>query len=133
MPIVTLSDDFYQFDRKSHTLSGRRAATLSAGRPMRVVVSRVDLERREMDFRPVARKDRPPLPATASSPSTNARRRAPPRSPADEGRANAAGKDIKAGVRGCPFEFPSPLAGEGRVRGEECDGWHVPEWSEGRG
>ena len=60
VPIITLTDDFYQFDRKSHTLSGRREGNVyRLGDLMRVVVSRVDLERREMDFRPVGHQTRP--------------------------------------------------------------------------
>jgi ribonuclease R len=60
VPIVTLTDDFYQFDRRSRTLSGRRAGNVyRLGDLMRVVVSRVDLERREMDFRPLGHETRP--------------------------------------------------------------------------
>ena len=48
----TLADDFYTFDRAGHCLTGRRAGkTYRLGDLLRVVVVRVDLERRELDFR----------------------------------------------------------------------------------
>jgi ribonuclease R len=62
-----LSDDFYAFDRATHTLAGRRRGNrYRLGDPLQVVVARVDLERRELDFRLVARKERPPTPFAAS-------------------------------------------------------------------
>jgi ribonuclease R len=52
-----LSDDYYRFDRASHTLTGRRAGKrYRLGDLLRVAVARVDLERRELDFRLVERK-----------------------------------------------------------------------------
>jgi ribonuclease R len=52
-----LADDYYDFDRASHTLSGRRSGnTFRLGDPLRVAVARVDLDRRELDFRLVDRK-----------------------------------------------------------------------------
>ena len=45
VPIVTLADDFYQFDRRSHTLSGRREGNIfRLGDLMRVAVARVDID-----------------------------------------------------------------------------------------
>ena len=52
-----LSDDYYDFDRAAHTLSGRRSGkSYRLGDLLRVAVARVDLERRELDFRLVQRK-----------------------------------------------------------------------------
>ena len=63
--VETLRDDFYQFDRAAHTLSGRRAGnTYRLGDLLRVAVARVDLERRELDFRVVEREKKKP-PAAA--------------------------------------------------------------------
>jgi ribonuclease R len=60
VPIGSLNDDFYQFDRKTHTLSGRRQGNVyRLGDLMRVVVVRVDLERRTLDFRPLGHEPRP--------------------------------------------------------------------------
>lgn len=63
--VDSLADDHYQFDRTSHTLSGHRLGnTFRLGDPIRVVVARVDLDRRELDFRLVGRK----RPATPEAP-----------------------------------------------------------------
>ncbi len=52
-----LSDDYYSFDRAAHTLAGRRSGkSYRLGDLLRVAVARVDLERRELDFRLVERK-----------------------------------------------------------------------------
>ncbi len=57
--VETLRDDFYRFDRASHTLSGHRAGnSYRLGDLLRVAVARVDLERRELDFRVVEREKR---------------------------------------------------------------------------
>jgi len=66
--ISSLEDDNYVFDRTTHTLAGRRRGNVyRLGDLVRVVVSRVDLDRRELDFRLVKRKERP---AAARKPGT---------------------------------------------------------------
>ncbi len=55
--VETLSNDYYRFDRATHTLAGHRAGnSYRLGDLLRVAVARVDLERRELDFRVVERK-----------------------------------------------------------------------------
>jgi ribonuclease R len=55
--VESLRDDTYHFDRASHTLSGHRACnSYRLGDLLRVAVARVDLERRELDFRVVERE-----------------------------------------------------------------------------
>jgi len=50
--VDSLVDDFYRYDRASHTLSGNRSGnTFRLGDRVRVVISRVDLDRRELDMR----------------------------------------------------------------------------------
>jgi ribonuclease R len=50
--LSSLSDDFYRFDRRSHTLSGHREGnSFRLGDKVRVAVVRVDVDRRELDFR----------------------------------------------------------------------------------
>jgi len=50
--ISALQDDYYHFDRTTHTLSGYRSGnTFRLGDAVRVAVARVDLEQRELDFR----------------------------------------------------------------------------------
>jgi len=54
--ISSLQDDYYRFDRASHTLAGHRTGnSYRLGHPVRVVVARVDVDRRELDFRIVGR------------------------------------------------------------------------------
>jgi ribonuclease R len=55
--VETLRDDHYYFDRASHTLAGHRAGnSYRLGDLLRVAVARVDLERREIDFRVVEKE-----------------------------------------------------------------------------
>jgi ribonuclease R len=57
--ITSLEDDFYGYDRGAHTLTGRRAGNIyRLGDLIRVTVYRVDLERRELDFRLVRKLKR---------------------------------------------------------------------------
>jgi ribonuclease R len=52
VPLDTLPDDTYRYDRASHTLSGRRAGqSYRLGDRVRVAVDRVDLDRRVLNFR----------------------------------------------------------------------------------
>ena len=54
-----LADDYYSFDRTTHTLTGRRSGNrYRLGDLLRVAVARVDMERRELDFRLVQREGR---------------------------------------------------------------------------
>jgi ribonuclease R len=55
VPLDTLPDDTYRYDRASHTLSGRRPGrSFRLGDKVRVAVARVDIDRRSLDFRLVA-------------------------------------------------------------------------------
>jgi ribonuclease R len=55
--VETLRDDYYRFDRATHTLAGHREGnSYRLGDLLRVAVVRVDLERREIDFRVVERE-----------------------------------------------------------------------------
>jgi ribonuclease R len=54
----SLADDYYTFDRPTHSLTGRRFGNrYRLGDRLRVVVSRVDPLRRELDFRLVGREE----------------------------------------------------------------------------
>ncbi len=62
--ISSLTEDQYRFDRSSHTLSGHRSGNAyRLGDVVRVSVFRVDVDRRELDFRLVARHRRAAAPA----------------------------------------------------------------------
>ncbi len=55
--ISTLDDDFYRFDRKTHSLVGyREGNAYRLGDRVRVKVARVDLDRRQLDFRIVGHR-----------------------------------------------------------------------------
>ncbi len=50
--IQSMQDDFYNYERKSHSLTGRRAGnSFRLGDQVRVEIARVDVDRRELDFR----------------------------------------------------------------------------------
>jgi ribonuclease R len=54
--ITALADDYYHYDRRTHTLEGRRAGhRFRLGDRLRVEVAHVDVDRRELDFRLVQR------------------------------------------------------------------------------
>ena len=53
--VDSLADDYYQFDRTTHTLSGFRSGnSYRLGDLLRVAVARVDIDRRQLDFRVVS-------------------------------------------------------------------------------
>jgi ribonuclease R len=65
--LSSLADDHYRFDRTTHALAGSRSGnTYRLGDLLRVAVLRVDLDRRELDFRLVRRGKRPQSPTKAS-------------------------------------------------------------------
>ncbi len=76
--VSALADDYYRYDRASHTLAGHRAGNVfRLGDAIRVAVARVDVDRRELDFRLVKRVERPgrqgPDPRRGPSPAKTAR------------------------------------------------------------
>jgi ribonuclease R len=55
--VSTLNDDYYDYDERSHSLIGRRTRRrYRLGDKVKVQVVRVDLQRRQLDFRASARK-----------------------------------------------------------------------------
>ena len=57
--VDSLVDDDYRFDRTTHSLTGYRSGNaFRLGDVVRVAVARVDLDRRELDFRVVAHRER---------------------------------------------------------------------------
>ncbi|MDT8440289.1 MAG: ribonuclease R [Desulfuromonadales bacterium] len=60
--ISSLDDDFYQFEEERHRLVGmNRRRTFEIGQAVEVTVDKVDLERREIDFRLVAPEPHEPV------------------------------------------------------------------------
>ena len=74
VPLASLPDDTYRYDRASHSLSGRRLGqSYRLGDRVHVAVDRVDLDRRELNFRLVdghARRGKRPA-KTLSPPAKN--------------------------------------------------------------
>ena len=55
--VDSLAEDHYRFDRANHTLAGEHAGnSYRLGDLVKVAVARVDMERRELDFRLVEKK-----------------------------------------------------------------------------
>ncbi len=76
--VSSLLDDYYQLDRVAHTLAGRRAGNaFRLGDPLRVAVVRVDVDRRELDFRVVVREKRPTVSTAYQTPATRKATRLP--------------------------------------------------------
>jgi ribonuclease R len=73
--VETLSDDYYRFDRATHSLTGHREGNrFRLGDLLRVAVARVDLKRRELDFRVVERKKSKTAPSTKDTKGTKKER-----------------------------------------------------------
>ena len=84
----SLADDYYRYDRAAHALVGLRSgASFRLGDRVRVAVARVDLDRRELDFRLIGR--------AAADAEEDGRRTAPARGP----RRRAGRSDRAAGSR----------------------------------
>ncbi len=55
--VSSLQDDFYRYDKRSHLLTGHRAGNaFRLGDVVEVQIARVDVDRRELDFRLVGRE-----------------------------------------------------------------------------
>lgn len=75
--VSSLNDDYYHFDRTTHSLSGHRAGNaFRLGDMVRVAVAHVDVERRSLDFRLVSRGKAAPRPKAADPSTKQAKPRA---------------------------------------------------------
>ena len=71
--VSTLTDDYYYYEEATHSLTGRRSGQrYRLGDKVRVVVVRVDLQRRQLDFRIAGR---PRQERTPEEPPRKKRRR----------------------------------------------------------
>ena len=67
IPMRDLDDDYYEFDEKNYRLVGHRTRRqYCLGDPLRIVIARVDMERRQIDF---ALEERALSHTTATSPT----------------------------------------------------------------
>jgi ribonuclease R len=101
--VTTLTDDYYDYDATTHTLAGKKAGNqYRLGDLVRVEIARVDIDRRELDFRMVGlvkHAARPKLPgkrrgaaATSASKGKSARGKASAVAEPSYGRRGAKGK-----------------------------------------
>jgi ribonuclease R len=76
--VNSLQDDYYRYDDRTHTLAGRREGnTFRLGDVVRVEIAHVDVDRRELDFRLVQKKEGAkelPAPKARSKQSRRAKR-----------------------------------------------------------
>jgi ribonuclease R len=73
--INSLQDDYYSYDARAHSLAGRREGnSFRLGDLIRVEVAHVDVDRRELDFRLVARR---PHAARSKKKATRKKKTAP--------------------------------------------------------
>lgn len=130
--ITALGDDYYDYDRASHSITGRRAgSTFRLGDPVRVAVAKVDVDSRELDFRYLGRakprstaggkpktsrrsktkrKEKP----TASSPTKSEATDTPIEKPA-EGPGGRKGRPLPAEKKKRPSQGKNRLAREKAV------------------
>jgi len=74
--VSTLADDFYQYEEERHRLIGmNRRREFSIGTPVEVSVHKVDLDRREIDFRLI--EENPQVGGTRSRERGKSKRRGP--------------------------------------------------------
>ena len=67
--VTALNDDYYYFDEASQSLIGRRSGVeYRLGSPVKVVVARVDVDRRQLDFRLAGTSALPPAAPVAEPP-----------------------------------------------------------------
>jgi ribonuclease R len=73
--VNSLTDDYYNYDQRTHSLTGyREGNSYRLGDTVRVEVSHVDVDRRELDFRLMARKRtsaKPKRPPQTDAPQTD--------------------------------------------------------------
>ena len=67
IPLREFDDDYYTFDDASYCISGRRSRRIyRLGDPMRIIIAKVDIERRTVDFVPESKGLSPAPPAPLS-------------------------------------------------------------------
>lgn len=101
--VTALSDDIYRFDRATHSLTGRRAGNaFRLGDALRMVVARVDVDRRELDFRLITRLADAPKPAHIERPARPGRgqRGEPEDGTQQKPRKRTSGKKVVRGESG---------------------------------
>lgn len=74
IPMRDLDDDYYEFDERNFCLVGRRHHNrYQLGDPVRILVAKADLEKRQLDFAMVGNGNREDRSRKASKPSSSKR------------------------------------------------------------
>ena len=74
IPMRDLDDDYYEFDERNFCLVGRRHHNrYQLGDPVRILVAKADLEKRQLDFTMVENKIQEDRSRKASKPSSSKR------------------------------------------------------------
>lgn len=98
--VTSLADDYYRYDRRSHSLTGHRSGNVfRLGDFVRVRVARVDVDRRELDFRLVGRSDRPRTEKPTRGEKFAARKRAKSKGKGKGPKKNRLGKNERKARR----------------------------------
>ncbi len=85
--VQSLADDTYRFERAAHTLTGFRSGnTFRLGDAVRVAVARVDVDRRQLDFRLVAKVHSPQRPQHKKAADAKAKKKTPAKPKAKKAR-----------------------------------------------
>jgi ribonuclease R len=116
--ITALGDDFYQFDRASHSIAGRREGnTFRLGDTVRVAVANVDVDARELDFRYLGRAKGPGAAKTGSDQGSGGRKGRP--LPAEKKRRPSQGKNRQTRERSGGSSGQSAAPGNKPARGKK--------------
>jgi ribonuclease R len=97
--ISSLTDDFYRYDRAGHVIAGFRSGnSYRLGDSVRVAVANVDVDRRELDFRLLARSGGPKK--ARIKPPAKTRGKGGPKSAARKKKKSRPGKNERRQKRG---------------------------------
>ncbi|MEQ8847844.1 ribonuclease R [Botrimarina sp.] len=117
--ITALGDDYYDFDRSSHSFVGRRSGrAFRLGDAVRVAVAAVDVDARELDFHYLGRAKAPPQADGEKKPASRSGRPLPP----EKKKRPSQGKNRRARDRAAEAQSSSGVKGkaaraEGQKRG----------------
>jgi ribonuclease R len=123
--VSSLADDYYRFDRATHTLAGYRSGnSFRLGDAVRVAVVHVDVGRRELDFRLLSRAPQKPVDGERRAKGVGRGAKGGRRRATGEGRgAKGGGRGAKGGGSmatggGRAAEGEGPRETRGRRRGK---------------